>query len=151
MDKKAVKKSIIINAKAADIWKALTDPATIKEYLFGTCVETDWKEGSPINFSGNWKGKEYHDKGEIIRVKENKKLEHTYWSSLSGLDDTPENYYTTVYEIDEREKDTILSVTQVGMMSDDYMKQCGENWETVLQKLRALVEKHPEVEPIGTV
>ena len=57
-----LKTSIIINAPAAQVWKALTDPAIIKQYFFGTNVETDWKKGSPITWTGEWEGKTYQDK-----------------------------------------------------------------------------------------
>src|SRR5687767_13218532 len=146
MEKTSVKRSIIINATAAEVWKALTDPQLIKQYFFGMDVKSEWKHGCPILFSGTWKGKEYEDKGKITRIEPNKLLEHTYWSSLSGLPDEPDNYQLTTYEIDEREKDIVLCVTQVGAMSEGHAKQCAENWETVLQKLKDLLEKHPELE-----
>jgi len=37
-----------INASADKVWNALTDPALIKKYMFGTTVISDWKEGSKI-------------------------------------------------------------------------------------------------------
>ena len=141
MERRAVKRSVIINALAADVWKAITDPEMIKKYFFGTNVKTDWKEGSPITYSGTWKGKEYEDKGMITKVEKNKRLEHTHWSSLSGTEDKPENYFEVIYEIEEREKDSVLCITQVGLMSEDSYKHSAENWETVLQQIKTLVEK----------
>ena len=113
----------------------------IKQYFFGTNVSTDWKEGSPVTYSGIWKGKEYEDKGQILKVEKEKRLEHTHWSSLSGTEDVPENYFTVIYELEERETDTVLSVTQVGLMSEDSYQHSAQNWEMVLQQLKALVEK----------
>ena len=148
MERRAVKRSVIINAKAAEVWKAITDPEMIKQYFFGTNVKTDWKEGSKITFSGTWKGKEYEDKGQVTLVKKNKKLEYTYWSSLSGLGDFPQNYYDMIYELEEREKDTVLAIIQVGLMSDDIYKQTSENWEIVLQQLKQLLEKKTVVDQV---
>ena len=141
MERRAVKRSVIICAPAADVWKAITDPGMIKQYFFGTNVKTDWKEGSPITYSGTWKGKEYEDKGMITKIEKNKRLEHTHWSSLSGTEDKPENYFEVIYEIEEREKDSVLCITQVGLMSEDSYKHSAENWETVLQQIKKLVEK----------
>jgi len=45
--------SITVNATAARVWKALTDPRQIKKYLFGTETTTDWKRGSPITQDNN--------------------------------------------------------------------------------------------------
>lgn len=141
MEQRAVKRSVIINAHAEDIWKAITDPEMIKKYFFGTNVKTDWKEGSPITYYGTWKGKEYKDKGTILKVEKNKRLAHTHWSSLSGIEDIPENYFTVIYELEERVNDTVISITQVGPMSSDSYEHSAKNWETVLQQLKELVEK----------
>lgn len=148
MEKRAVKRSVIINAKAAEVWKAITDPEMIKQYFFETNVKTDWKEGSPITFWGTWKGKEYEDKGQITKVEKEKRLVHTHWSSLSGTEDKPENYFEVTYELEEREKDTVLAITQVGLMSEDTYKHSAENWEMVLQQLKQLLEKEAEVDQV---
>ena len=55
-----------IEASPQEVWQALTDPALIGKYMFGTHVETDWKPGSPIVWKGEYEGKRYEDKGEII-------------------------------------------------------------------------------------
>ena len=36
--------SIILNAPPEKVWKALTDPALIKQYLFGTDAHSDFKK-----------------------------------------------------------------------------------------------------------
>jgi uncharacterized protein YndB with AHSA1/START domain len=45
------KVSIQINASSKAVWDALTKPALVKQYFFGTNVDTDWKRGSPSFFS----------------------------------------------------------------------------------------------------
>ena len=76
------KQSVTINAPAAKVWEALVNPAMIKQYLFGTEVQTDWKVGSPIIYKGTWEGKDYLDKGTIIDLVPGRLLLTTYWSSL---------------------------------------------------------------------
>ncbi len=51
------KASISINASIAKVWDALTNPEVIKQYMFGTEIISDWKEGSPIIWKGEWQGK----------------------------------------------------------------------------------------------
>jgi uncharacterized protein YndB with AHSA1/START domain len=143
MENRAVKKSLLLKASPAVVWQAITDPETIKRYFFGTNVETDWKPGSPITYSGNWKGKEYKDRGTILEVDKEKKLSHTHWSSLSELPDIPENYYTVTYELEPRGEDTLLTVVQAGNMSKETFEHSCENWEMVLQKLKEILEKVP--------
>ena len=48
---------ITIAAPADLVWAVLTDPAAVKEFMFGTDVETDWSPGSSITWRGEWEGK----------------------------------------------------------------------------------------------
>ena len=59
-----------IEASPAEVWKALTDPELIKKYMFGSEVVTDWQPGSPITWKGEYEGKPYEDKGEILEVEQ---------------------------------------------------------------------------------
>ena len=57
MNRKLIsKKSITINAIATIVWNALVNPNIIKKYFFGAEVITNWKEGSPITFRGEFHG-----------------------------------------------------------------------------------------------
>ena len=138
---RAVKKSIIINAHAADVWKNLTDPESIRKFLFCAETRTDWKVGHPIEFSGNWKGRDYQGKGEIVQFEKEKKLEHTYYSNLSEKPDEPENYCHVIYELEEQDNQTVLSVTQTDIDSQDEYDMIAGYWQSVLEKLKQIVEK----------
>ena len=46
----------------------LTSPEAISRFMFGAKVDTDWEEGSPITWTGEYEGKPYQDKGEILEV-----------------------------------------------------------------------------------
>lgn len=145
MDKqyRSLKKTITINAPTSEVWRAITDPEIVKQYFFNTSVDSDWQQGSSITYSGVWDGKAYKDKGKIVEVEKEKVLKHTHWSSLSGVADAPENYYTVMYELKPKDNKTILSITQEGNMSKEGADHSGRNWENVLEKLKDLLEKHP--------
>ena len=51
------KATITINAPVERVWDALVNPGIIKQYMFGTEVVSDWEEGSPIVWKGEWQGK----------------------------------------------------------------------------------------------
>jgi uncharacterized protein YndB with AHSA1/START domain len=135
------KASITINAGADKVWEALIDPSLIKQYLFGTEAVSDWKEGSPIAYRGVWEGKTYEDKGRILRLLPGKLLESTYWSSMSGLEDAPENYDTIAYELTEVEGGTRLSIVQDNNPSEESARHSEGNWNMVLKGMKALLEK----------
>src|SRR6476660_2233383 len=95
-----------IAAPVAKVWEALTNPALIKEYLYGSEVVSDWQVGSPIVYKGEWQGKPYEDKGTILEIEPNKLLKSTHYSPLSGAEDKPENYHTLTYTLSEADGKT---------------------------------------------
>ena len=104
--------SIDIDAPATRVWAALTEPDQIAAYMFGSRVETDWEVGHPITWNGEWEGKPYQDKGQVLAYDEPERLSVTHFSPLTGQDDVPENYHTLVYELDENDGVTTVSLSQ---------------------------------------
>jgi uncharacterized protein YndB with AHSA1/START domain len=131
---------IEIQAPRDQVWAALTDPAQIEKYMFGSHVETDWREGSPIVWKGEYEGKRYEDKGEIVAVEPEQRLEMTHFSALGGQEDTPENYHTLVYELDEHDGKTHVSLTQDNNKSVEAAEHSKSNWEAMLAGLKEVVE-----------
>jgi uncharacterized protein YndB with AHSA1/START domain len=135
-------KEVAINASADTVWKALTEPALVKEYMHGTDLETTWEVGSPIAWKGEWKGKPYEDKGTVLAVKPGKLLSVTHWSPMGGTEDKPENYHTLTYEIDEQASGTVLTLKQDNNPTQEAANTMAEqNWGPVLEGLRAVAEK----------
>jgi uncharacterized protein YndB with AHSA1/START domain len=139
-DKFISKSSITINAPASKVWDALTDPALIQQYLFGTRVTSDWKVGSPITYQGVWEGKPYEDKGRILQVEPEKLLVSTFWSALAGLPDVPENYKTVRYELSPMGNSTKLTLIQDNNASQEEADHSTQNWRIVLDGLKKLLE-----------
>src|SRR4051812_6972607 len=93
--------STSINAPAGKVWEALTNPAIIKQYMFGTEVVSDFKVGSKIVWKGEWEGKKYEDKGEIREFHPGELLQYSHYSPLAGEKDAPENYHIVTITLDE--------------------------------------------------
>ncbi len=131
---------IDIAAPPAQVWKALTDPEVIARYFFGSKVDTDWQPGSPIVWKGEYEGKAYEDRGEVLEVETNRRLKVTHFSPMTGLPDDPENYHTITYEIDDRGDTTHLSLSQDNNRDDAEAQHATENWATMLDGLKRTVE-----------
>ena len=141
MDSKfTAKATSTIHAPASKVWDALTDPGLIKQYLFGTEVNTDWQVGSPITYRGEWEGKTYEDKGKILQIEPEKLLVSTFWSSLAGLPDVPENYKTIQYELSPENGGTKLTITQDNNANQEEADHSAQNWNTVLDGMKKLLE-----------
>jgi uncharacterized protein YndB with AHSA1/START domain len=135
-------KQVTVKASADTVWKALTDPKLVKEYMHGTNLETSWEVGSPIAWKGEWKGKPYEDKGTVLAVEPSKLLSVTHWSPMGGSEDKPENYHTLTYEIAERGSGTVLTLKQDNNPTQEAANTMAEqNWGPVLEGLRAVAER----------
>lgn len=135
------KTTVHINAPITRVWEALTNPSMVKEYFFGTELITDWVIGHPIIFKGEWEGKSYEDKGTVLDFEPNKSLRYNYLSSMSGMEDHPENYANITYDVYEDHGVTALTVTQDHIQSDEAKKHSEENWAAVLKGLKEYLEK----------
>jgi uncharacterized protein YndB with AHSA1/START domain len=133
-------KSIIVNAPADRVWRALTRPELVKQYLFGTEMAADWRVGGAITYRGQWEGKAYQDKGSVLVFEPERRLQTTYFSSLSGLEDRPENYATVTYELSEAGGRTTLAVSQDNNPSPESAEHSARNWAMVLEGLKKVVE-----------
>jgi uncharacterized protein YndB with AHSA1/START domain len=132
--------STTIQASAEDVWKALTTPELIKQWFFGVETETDWKVGSPLVHRGEYQGKPYVDKGEIVRFDPPRLLVHTHWSDVSGTPDRPQNYQEVAWALSERDGATELTITEQNLPSEEARSTSEESWKTVLANLKKLLE-----------
>ena len=133
--------STTVNAPVSDVWKALVDPAAIKQYMFGTNVTSDFKKGSKITWKGEWQGKKYEDKGEILAIEPNKRFQYTHFSPLTGQKDSPENYHTVTVELAPDGKGTRVSLSQNNNPTEEERDHSTKNWEMMLSGLKKYVER----------
>jgi uncharacterized protein YndB with AHSA1/START domain len=131
----------VILASAADIWMALTTPATLKKFFFGADFLTDWKVGSLIRMKGEFNGKAYEDKGNVIEFEPERRLSFSHWSALSGKADTPENHHVVSFDLlpdDATTKVTLSQANLDGAVRATDIAQRGtyeKNWSSVLDGL----------------
>jgi len=134
------KSTVEINAPIEKVWDALTKPELVKKYFFGTMVNTDWQVGSPITFTGEWNGKAYQDKGEILEIEKGKHVMYTYWSSMGGTSDVPENYLKVTYDLEAKDSKTMVTIASENK-DEESKKHSENNWDMVLQKLKDMLEQ----------
>jgi len=137
----------LIAAPASRVWKALITPSAIKRYFFGADVETDWRAGNPIRWRGEFNGKPFEDKGEILIFQPESRLRFSHWSAMSGTTDAPENYHTVTFELKPESKGTRVVLTQGnftgGVRETDIQNRSEyeKNWAMVLENLATVVQE----------
>jgi uncharacterized protein YndB with AHSA1/START domain len=132
--------SVTIEATKTEVWDALVRPDSIKQYMFGASVETDWKVGSPITWSGEWEGKKYQDKGYVLRFEPHNVLQYSHFSPLGKQADKPENYHTVTIALADRSGKTSVALEQDHNPSAAARDHSQKNWEGMLQRLKKMVE-----------
>jgi uncharacterized protein YndB with AHSA1/START domain len=135
------KASIAINSPIDKVWDALVNPDKIKHYMFGTNTVSDWKEGSPIAWKGEWEGKKYEDKGVILKLELGHMIQYSHFSPLNGQPDVPENYHIVTIELSSKGKQTHLSLQQDKNATEEAREHSEMNWNMMLGVMKKFLEK----------
>jgi uncharacterized protein YndB with AHSA1/START domain len=112
----------------------------MKQWFFGVDTDADWRPGGKLVHRGEYQGKPYIDKGEILEFEPPRRLVHTHWSDVSGLPDSPEHYQEVAWELADRGGSTELTITERNLPSAEAAKTSEEGWKGALQSLREMLE-----------
>ena len=135
------KQSISIDAPRSKVWDALINPEMIKRYFFGIEVRCDWKEGSYIFYRGSWRGQRFAERGNIVNIEPEEYLLINFWHAGSFLPDYLQNYKVLSYILSGKRSATKLTILQEFNDSKEEAMRANENWKTVLESLKMLLEK----------
>jgi len=135
------KTHIETTAPLTKVWEALVTPAMIQQYMFGTNAVSSWEVGAPIVWCGEWEGKPYEDKGQILQLQPERLLQYSHFSPLAGQPDVPENYHTVTIEVTAQGAGTLVTLMQDNNATADKQVQAEQNWGMMLDGLKKFLEK----------
>jgi uncharacterized protein YndB with AHSA1/START domain len=150
MDKPLIEVEADIHAGAKTVWDVLT--AKKSAMFMGAEVDTDWREGSPISFTGEFNGKPFKDHGEIRSVERERRLAFTHYSPTSGKPDVPESYNLVDVRLDPQGDDrTNVRLTQTPQggerPDDETVRKFEDNWRAMLGSLQTAAEQEAFAHP----
>lgn len=124
--------SVIIDAPAGAVFKALTDPDLVKQWQYRKQIITGWQPGDEINFVSH--DEQIRQKGKITAFKENETISYELSTPVSsGI-----IYSITTYLLSPEGKGTRIELRQ----SDDRPSSFQPpDLMPVLRALKSVVER----------
>ena len=137
-----VVKSVEILASPNHVWRGLTEPDKITQWMAGARVESKWEIGSDITFSGTMPNfnRPYKDRGKVLAIEPEKLLRYSHWSEITRLPDLPQNRTITTFVLEGMGESTRLTVHHENFHSEVEYKHANFFWPVALHLLKNLLE-----------
>ena len=143
----SIEMEILINAPPSAVWEVLTNPARMETWMgepeMDLKIETGWKEGSPITIEGFHHVK-FTNSGTVLEFEKEKALKYDFLSSVSRLQDTPENHTLIGFTLIPENGGTLLKLELSNFPTEAIRKHNEFYWKATLELLKRTVE-HPYI------
>ncbi len=136
--------TIHFNATTEKVWDALTNPALVKLWQYGSVLTTDWQIGGDIRFSTEWQGKTFEQWGKVLTVQLNERLSYSLFAPRPDLEDKPENYFVMNYVLTAESGQTKLEITQEDNRPGAVQEAPQGEENPILQSLKNIVEANAD-------
>jgi len=140
---KLIEATVDIKAAPSAVWKVLTEPHLMKEWMgepeMSLDIRTDWKVNNPITIAGFHHVK-FEIKGTILKYDINKTLTYTHLSSISHLPDKRENYTLFEFKLKSVENKTELSIEVSNFPTESHYQHFNLYWKPTLKLIKRIAE-----------
>jgi uncharacterized protein YndB with AHSA1/START domain len=103
---------VFLRAPTGTIWAALTEPALVKQWQYGSDLVTTWEVGTEIRFRAVWQDQVFEQWGTVLELIPGRVLRYSLFAPREGVEDRPENRFVMVYELFPRDGGAELVITQ---------------------------------------
>ncbi|HNM38561.1 MAG TPA: SRPBCC domain-containing protein, partial [Anaerolineales bacterium] len=104
-------------------------------------IQTDWEVGSPIFIRGTMSGKEFENKGLVLKFEPEKNLQYSHLSSVSNLPDRAENYSILDFQLHSIHQKTQLMFTLRNFPTESIYKHMAFYWNVTLEVFKRIAEE----------
>jgi uncharacterized protein YndB with AHSA1/START domain len=143
-----IENSTTINARPSEVWRALTDPDLLKQWMaepeMRLEIITDWKVGSSIIVKGHHHV-DFENKGTVLDFERNSILRYSHLSSISRLPDKADSYTVIEFRLAPTEENsTSLNITTSNFPSEPIFKPWKYYWRITIEVLKRFIETLPD-------
>jgi len=131
---------ITINAAQQKVWDVLTEPELVKQWQYGSDLQTTWELGSRIKFVTEWEGKIFEQWGTVLEFSPTQILRYSLFAPRPDLEDKPENYFEMIYTLVDNNGNTNLVITQEDNRPNAVQKDEEGEENPILKKLQQIAE-----------
>lgn len=139
---------VTINAPPCTVWRTLTDPVLMTQWMaeteVGVEIITGWQVGSPIVIRG-FHHTRFENTGTVLSFEPNSILRYTQLSSLSRLPDRPENYSIYTFRlIALGENATSLEVEIENFPTEAIFRHVEFYWRVTIHLIQEVAQQYQE-------
>lgn len=137
-----VTRSILLNATPQRVWEALTHPGMTRQYLYNCEVKSDWKAGSTLQWTGDYKGRALNAEGKIIDIIPGRMIKYSGFDRLAEGDNSRQGDVYITHEIVPHGNQTKLLTTLEHFEGDETRAEmAADQWDfEIMPRLQTLVE-----------
>ena len=136
--------SLFMDSSPEKIWDYLTKPDLMKLWMgdpeMKLVIEADWTVKGQIIVKG-FHHLIFENKGSVEIFDKNRRLKYTSLSSISRLQDRPENYTSTEFTLEPADSQTRVIVKVENSPTDSIYKHYSFYWRGTIVKIKELVER----------
>jgi uncharacterized protein YndB with AHSA1/START domain len=132
--------TIKIKAPIERVWDILTKPEFVKQWQYGSELQTDWQLGTNIRFKTEWEGKVYQQWGKVLDVRQNELIKYSLFAPNPELEDKAENYFIINYVLTDENGNTKLEIIQEDNRPGAVQEEPQGEDNPILQNLRQIAE-----------
>jgi len=140
-----IEKTVLIHSGASTVWRTLTEPALMKQWMGDPAIEidiqTNWQVNGPIVISGSHHLK-FENKGTVLLFEPGQAIKYNFLSSLSRLPDIPENYTIISFTLSPADSQTALTLVITNFPTETIYRHLDFYWRTTIELIKQLVEKN---------
>lgn len=140
-----ITRTVLINAQPSVVWQFLTTPDLMEKWMADANMEikviTCWTVGNPIIIKGTIHGREFENKGTILKYEQESVLAYSHLSSISLLPASIENFCTIEFSIVSVKNGTTLTLIIKNFPTDSIYHHMNFYWSNTINILKEKIEE----------